>query len=70
MAISRKLKLVLGHFSGVSVKWCMWKDGHEWRQEAARLGVPILQKGGYNLVFKFVCMDGVAHDLADILLLQ
>lgn len=33
-------------------------------------GVPILHKGGYNLVFKFVRMDGVADDLATILQLQ
>ena len=33
-------------------------------------GVPILHKGGYNLVFKFVHMDGVADDLATILQLQ
>ena len=33
-------------------------------------GVPILHKSGYNLVFKFVGMDGVADDLASILQLQ
>ena len=33
-------------------------------------GVPILHKGGYNLVFKFARMDGVADDLATILQLQ